>query len=59
MLGKKKKPEGTETAVTEGSWGHSFRPEAVVVTNTCDRPLLVENMHHIPQFANTSLNIIS
>lgn len=54
MLGKKKQTEGTE-----GSWGHSFRPEAVLVTDTCDRPLLVENMHHIPQFANTSLDIIS
>lgn len=53
------KTEGAEAAAREGPWGFSFRPEAVVVTNTCGRLLSLENMHHIPQFASTALIIIS
>lgn len=53
------KTEGAEAAAREGSWGFSFRPEAVLVTNTCGRLLSLENMHHIPQFASTALIIIS
>lgn len=31
------KTEGAEAAAREGPWGFSFRPEAVLVTNTCGR----------------------
>ena len=53
------KTEGAEAAVREGSWDFSFRPEVVLVTNTCGRLLPLENMHHIPQFASTASIIIS